>query len=58
MKPSHLQTPRTLDQCYWTPGYEMPPSRDERFNTAMKGVVLAVVIAVGLAAVLFFGWSK
>ena len=58
MKDSNFRTPRTLSECQWTPGYVMPPSRDERFKDAMKGIALAFVIGLALAAVLFFELSK
>lgn len=56
MKQSHLQTPRTLDECHFTPGYRSVSSR-EPIAERVAGYALAVVIGTMLAAVLFFGWS-
>ena len=58
MKDSHLKTPRTLNECHWTPGYESIPSDKEPLREVVAGYVLAFVIGVSLAAVLFYGWSS
>lgn len=58
MKDSYFRTPRTLNECQFTPGYTSghvsPETRAERIG----GYILAVAIGVGLAACLFFGWSS
>lgn len=43
MKPSHTQTPRTLNECHFTPGY----GRDTtpRYSTADRAVMWASLIA-------------
>jgi hypothetical protein len=56
MKQSHLTTPRTLDECHFTPGYRSIPAR-ETFAEKLAGIALATVIGIVLAACLFFGWS-
>jgi hypothetical protein len=58
MKDSHLKTPRTLNECHWTPGYESIPSDKEPLWEVIAGYVLAVVIGVALAAALFYGLSS
>lgn len=58
MKDSHYRTPRTMDECNWTPGYQSYQSFDDRFKNAMKGLALAVAIGIVLAACMFFGLSK
>lgn len=60
MKPSHLQTPRTLSDCTFTQGYqtaEFQPHIEPTWEV-VAGYVLAVAIGVGLAACLFFGLSS
>lgn len=49
-------TPRTLAECQFTTGY---PSMAYRVTTTerIKDYALALVIGVGLAAALFYGWS-
>lgn len=57
MKPSHTQTPRTLDECHFTPGYrsvDLHETTLERF----AGYALAIAIGCGLAALLVIGLSK
>lgn len=59
MKPSNLQTPRTLADCSFVLGYASTRSmgyREARWEKP-AGYALVVVIGVGLAAALFFGWS-
>lgn len=57
MKHSHIQTPRTLNECHFTPGYQ---SHSHKIPTweIVAGYVAALVIGVGLAAVLFYGLSS
>lgn len=57
MKDSHLKTPRTLNECHWTPGYQTLQDK-EPLREVIAGYVLAVVIGVGLAAALFYGLSS
>lgn len=56
MKPSHTQTPRTLNECHFTPGYRCVSNR-ESLGERIAGYALALVIGIGLAAVLVYGWS-
>lgn len=58
MKDSNFKTPRTLNECHWTPGYQSIPNDKEPIWEIVAGYVLATVIGFGLAAVLFFGWSS
>lgn len=58
MKQSHLTTPRTLNECHFTPGYTSQGPQDEPLWERIAGYVLAVAIGVGLAALLFYGWSN
>lgn len=51
MKPSHLKTPRTIDDCHFTPGYK---SWEEAGHNALPwicAVGMLVVLAMELA-----GW--
>lgn len=57
MKPSHTQTPRTLNECQFTPGYISLTDREPLWER-VAGVVLATAIGVGLATLLFFGLSS
>jgi hypothetical protein len=57
MKPSHIQTPRTLNECHFTPGYQSGYLR-ERTLERVAGYVLAFAIGCGLAVVLVVGLSK
>lgn len=58
MKQSHFTTPRTLNECHFTPGYVSHSSQDEPLWERIAGYVLVLIIGVGLATVLFYGWSK
>lgn len=57
MKPSHLQTPRNMNDCHWTSGYISAPSREPMWET-IAGYLLALGIGIGLAALLFIGASS
>jgi len=57
MKPSHLQTPRTMNDGIWSSGYVSASSSEQRWEV-LAGYALAIVIGVGLAALLFFGASS
>ena len=57
MKPSHTQTPRTLNECQFTPGYQSHSSREPLLER-IAGYVLATIIGVGMAALLFYGLSN
>lgn len=57
MKPSHMQTPRTLNECHFTPGYRCGQDHEPAWER-VAGYVLAVVIGCGLAAALVVGWSS
>jgi len=60
MKPSHTQTPRTLADCTFQQGYTSiyPMAHREPAWEKFAGIVLAVVIGVGLAALLVAWWSS
>lgn len=58
MKQSHLTTPRTLNECQFTPGYISHSSYDEPLWERIAGYALALFIGIGLAGVLVYGWSK
>jgi hypothetical protein len=58
MKQSHLTTPRTLNECHFTPGYTSAGPQRETIAERIAGYVLAVVIGVGLAALLVAWWSS
>ena len=57
MKDSHLKTPRTLNECHWTPGYQTLKDKELLWEV-IAGYVLAVVIGVALAGVLVAWWSS
>lgn len=57
MKPSHLQTPRTMNDGVWTSGYQSGPVRNARAETA-AAVMVAISIGIGLAMVLVAWWSS
>lgn len=57
MKPSHTQTPRTLNECQFTPGY-MSLNDSEPLWERVAGYVLAIAIGVGMAALLVAWWSS
>jgi ABC-type nitrate/sulfonate/bicarbonate transport system permease component len=57
MKPSHLKTPRTMNDGVWSSGYISASSQEARWEV-LAGYALAIVIGVGLAALLFFGASS
>lgn len=60
MKPSHLQTPRTLNECHFTPGYISSKSMGYRVHPWERyaDVGLAVIIGVVLAGLLVAWWSS
>ena len=58
MKQSNLTTPRTLNECHFTPGYTSEGPQRESLRDRIAGFALACVIGIGLAALLFYGWSK
>jgi hypothetical protein len=57
MKNSHTQTPRTLNECHWTPGYTRA-SLKEPLIERLAGYALAFAIGVGMAALLVAWWSS
>lgn len=57
MKQSHLTTPRTLNECYWTPGYRCVSSH-ESLGERIAGYALTTAIGVGMAALLVAWWSS
>jgi hypothetical protein len=58
MKDSNFKTPRTLNECQWTPGYRSVPSDKEPLWEVVAGYLLALAIGCGLAAVLVAWWSS
>ncbi len=58
MKQSHLTTPRTLNECHFTPGYTSEGPHRETALERIAGYALAVAIGVGLAALLVAWWSS
>ncbi len=50
MKPSHLKTPRTMNECTFTPGYQSADFDDDRIT--VWGHVLATVFGVAIIVVL------
>lgn len=57
MKNSHVKTPRTLNECHFTPGYQSLTSREPLWER-VAGYALALVIGVGLAWLLVAWWSS
>lgn len=57
MKNSHTQTPRTLNECQWTPGYQSV-NLEEPLWERVAGYTLAFAIGVGMAALLVAWWSS
>ncbi len=55
MKPSHLNTPRTLADCQWTTGYSS--AQPTRSDTAAS-IALAISIGVLLALALVHWWAS
>lgn len=58
MKQSNLQTPRTMDECHWTPGYQSLKDNREPLWEIVAGYVLALVIGIGMAGLLVAWWSS
>ncbi len=58
MKQSHLTTPRTLNECHFTPGYTSEGPQRITIGQHIAGYALAVVIGVGMAALLVAWWSS
>ena len=57
MKQSHLTTPRTLNECQFTPGYQSLQDK-EPLGEIIAGYVLALVIGICLAWLLVAWWSS
>lgn len=59
MKPSHLQTPRTLADCNFTQGYSSiyPMAHREPTWERVAGYVLAIAIGMAMAYLLVKGLS-
>jgi ABC-type nitrate/sulfonate/bicarbonate transport system permease component len=57
MKPSHYQTPRTLADCTFVTGHS-GMHESEPLWEIVAGYVLAIVIGIVLATILFYGLSK
>lgn len=60
MKDSHIRTPRTMNECHWTPGYVSHKSMGYRVEWWEKyaDVGLAVFIGIVLAVLLVSWWSS
>jgi ABC-type nitrate/sulfonate/bicarbonate transport system permease component len=58
MKQSNLTTPRTLNECHFTPGYTSQGPQKETLFEVIAGYALALVIGIGLAALLVAWWSS
>jgi len=58
MKPSHTQTPRCLADCTFVTGHSTMHNTPEPLWEIIAGYVLAIVIGVALALVLFYGLSS
>jgi hypothetical protein len=58
MKPSHMQTPRTLNECTFTPGYVSSDFHEDRLTTLghMAVTICGLAIIVVIAAVEIVGW--
>lgn len=57
MKPSHLQTPRTLNECHFTPGYVSAEPEHKLTTLGHLAVTVAgLLIIVVLVAVEIGGW--
>jgi hypothetical protein len=56
MKPSHLQTPRTLADCTFVTGHSTMHSETPLWET-LAGYLLAIAIGIGFATLLFYGLS-
>ncbi len=56
MKPSHTQTPRTLNECQWTPGYTSVGPQRVDFRDHIAGYILSLVAGVVTAALLIVWW--
>jgi hypothetical protein len=57
MKNSHAQTPRTLNECHWTPGYTRASLKEPLWER-LAGYALAFAIGCGMAALLVAWWSS
>ena len=57
MKDSHIKTPRTLNECHFTPGY-VSHSVQESLGERLAGYALAFVIGCSFAALLVAWWSS
>ena len=57
MKQSHLTTPRTLNECHFTPGYQSLTNKEPVWEV-VAGYALAIVIGIGMAWLLVAWWSS
>ena len=57
MKQSHLTTPRTLNECHFTPGYQSIDSKEPLWEV-IAGYALALTIGIGMAWLLVAWWSS
>lgn len=53
MKPSHLQTPRTRNECVWMSGYQSGPSARDYTDRIVLWACLGACIAVALVFMFF-----
>jgi len=56
MKPSHLQTPRTLADCTFVTGHSTMHNEQSLWEI-FAGYLLAIAIGIGFATLLFYGLS-
>ena len=57
MKDSHIKTPRTLNECQFTHGYQSLSGKEPLWEV-IAGYALALAIGVGIAALLVAWWSS
>lgn len=58
MKPSHLKTPRTMNEGIWMSGYQSGSVGKSPIAEDVASILVAVAIGIGLAALLVAWWSS